>query len=332
MKETLRAVISRAMVASGATALGRAWGNHDGAVILYGHRVSDDDEGYMQGLPPHCLDEQLAYLCRHYEIISLDTLVSCLESGQRVPEKSIVLTFDDGFRDNYENAFPRLQKHRAPATIFLVTGSIDTGQLPWSQRLGFLFQHTQARWFRHELLSEELPLSSICERRQAYMAIKAHVRHMGQTQRERVLARVSKDLAVDPPMDRMMTWEHAREMQAAGIEMGAHTVSHSLLANIDPDDARREMAQSRDAITEKLDVKHPKFCFPAGSWNHSLVETARQLGMRSLFIPARSRVINQIGAVDPFSMGRMGIPNAPAYILEAELDGPLHKIRRLYRH
>lgn len=332
MKETLRAVISRTMVASGVTALGRSWGNHDGAVILYGHRVSDDDEGYMQGLPPQYLDEQLAYLCRHYEIISLDTLVSCLESGQRVPEKSIVLTFDDGFRDNFDNAFPMLQKHRAPATIFLVTDSIETGQLPWSQRLGYVFQHTQARSFRHELLSEEYPLSSPGERRKAYLAIKAHVRHMGQTPRERVLEEVSAALAVDPPKDRMMSWEHAKEMQAAGIEMGAHTVSHSLLANIDPDDARREIAQSRDAIAEMLGVKHPKFCFPAGSWNRSLVETARELGLRSLFIPARSRVVNQVGVVDPFSMGRMGIPNSPSYILEAELDGPLHRLRRLYRH
>ena len=332
MKEALRTLISRTLVASGTTALGRAWGNHDGAVILYGHRVSDDDEGYMQGLPPKYLDDQLAYICRHYEIISLETLVSCLETGRPVPHKSIVLTLDDGFRDNYDNAFPLLQKYGVPATIFLVTGSIETGQLPWSQRLGYLFQHTQARSFTHGLLAEELPLSSPAERRRAYLAIKAHVRQKGMAERERMLDEISGSLGVEPPADRMMTWDHAREMYAAGIEMGAHTVSHPLLANIDPAEARLEMERSRAAIVENLGLEHPKFCFPAGSWNASLVRTARELGFRSLFIPARKRVVNQAGRVDPFSMGRMGIPNSPGYILEAELDGPLRLARRLYRN
>lgn len=332
MKELLRSVISKALVFSGTTALGRTLGSHDGAVIVYGHRVSDDDEGYMQGLPPHWLDEQLAYLCRHYEIISLETLVSCLESNQRVPNKSIVLTFDDGFRDNYENAFPIFEKYKVPATIFLVTGSIDTGQLPWSQRLGYLFQHTESSELHHELLEEGLPLSTSEDRRRAYLAIKPRVRVMGFEQREKVINDLSRYLDVQPPTDRMMTWKQARELQAAGIEMGAHTVSHPLLAEIGSDEARDEMEQSRNALQRKLGIERPKFCFPAGSWSQPLVQIARDLGFRSLFVPSRQRVINQVGRVDPYSMGRMGLPNSPAVFLEAELDGPLHRIRGLYRH
>lgn len=331
MKETARKLISRGLVASGATALGRRLSSQSGALILYGHRVSADNEGYMQGLPPTFLDDQLAYLCRHFEIISLEVLVDCLEHNRPVPERSLVLTFDDGFRDNYENAFPLLQKHDVPATIFLTTGCLDSGQLPWSQRLGYLFQQTGLAVLKHPLLAEEMPLSSPAQRRRAYQAVKIHVPRMNRERREELLAELSGTLGVEPPADRMMTWQQAKEMQAAGIEMGAHTVSHSLLADIDFAEARQEMVDSRDALRMQLGIERPKFCFPAGSWNKALLDLVKQLGFRSVFIPGQGRVVNQVGRVDCFSMARIGLPNSPAYILEAELDGPLHLVRKVYR-
>ena len=81
MKERLRDLASRLLVGSGATRLGRHWGDRDGTFVFYGHRVADDDEGFFQGLPPRWLRDQLAYLTRHYEVIPLRTLVACIEEG-----------------------------------------------------------------------------------------------------------------------------------------------------------------------------------------------------------------------------------------------------------
>ena len=331
MKENIRALASRIVVGTGMSALGRRMGRRDGAFILYGHRVSDDDEGYMRGLKPEWLDEQLAYLTRHYEIIPLNTLVECLENGRPVPERSVVLTFDDGFRDNLTNAFPILQKHHAPATIFVVTGSLTHGDLPWSQRLGYLFQHTSERVLNHPLAGAEgLELSTEADRRAAYQAVKRPISRMGREPRDAAIAEIANLLRVEPPRDRMLSWDDARDLLAAGIEIGAHTYSHPLLAQMEPEEARWELRKSREDLKAYLGVEHPSFCFPGGSRSPGLFDEVRNAGYRSVFDSRRRVRVNRVGTVTQYSLSRVGLPNAKAVQLEAEIDGPFHGFRNIF--
>lgn len=331
MKESLRTLASLASVYSGLTALGRRFGNRDGAIILYGHRVSDDHEGYLAGLKPEWLDAQLAYLGKHYRFLALSELVGYLERGEKVPERSVVITFDDGFRDNYTHAFPLFKKHQVPATIFLTTGCLDSGQLPWSQRLGCLFQQTTVPSLTHSLTHNlPLPLQSPQERKSAYNTVKDPIKKMGRTERETVLTELEGLWETQAPVDRMMTWDMAREMTAAGMEMGAHTVTHPLLANLPEDEAREEMLNSKERLREELGFERPAFCFPAGSRTPQLIELAKTLGFRSVFDSNRQTRINKFPAVDSFHLSRLGLPEASAIHLEAELDGVFHCIRTLF--
>lgn len=330
MKEAFRALASRALVASGATRLGRRLGDRNGTFIFYGHRVRDDEEGFFRGLPPHWLHDQLAYLTRHYEMISLSTLVACIEEQRPPPPRSVVLTFDDGFRDNVELALPILEAFDVPATIFVVTGSLSDGRLPWSQRLGYAFQHTDEAVVQHELLgSEPIALGSEAQRRRAYALAKKRLVSSPRAEREAVIDGLEERLGVAAPGDRMMTWDQAREVVRAGHEVGAHTVSHPLLARIAPAEARWEMERSLFDVRERLGIERPSFCFPAGSTSRALQALARDLGFRSCFVPDPSRRLNRPGLVDAFSLVRMGLPNAPAVQLEAELDGPFHAVRHV---
>ena len=90
------------------------------------------------------------------------------------------------------------------------------------------------------------------------------------------------------------------------------------------------MEESRDAIRDRLEVESPPFAFPSGSFTPALVDMVRECGFRSVFQSRPSRRVNQTGQATPFTLSRVGLPNAPRYILEAELDGPFHAIRRLY--
>ena len=330
MKDRLRSFVSRSLVTSGLTRLGRRWRDHRGSLILYGHRVSDDNEGFLEGLPPHWFREQLAYLTRHYEVIPLSTLVACIEEGRPPPPRSVALTFDDGFRDNVEAALPVLEAFNVTATVFLVTGSLSDGQLPWSQRLGFLFQRTEVAEVQHDLLGPlPIPLADEAQRRRAYQHVKSALVPLPYGPRDAVIEQFGHRLGVEAPLNRMMTWQHAREALAAGHEMGAHTYSHALLARVPPSEARWEMERSRLDLQEHLGLRHPSFCFPAGSNTPELRKLAYELGFRSAFAPSRGRRLNRPGDVNAFSLVRVGMPNAPASHLEAELDGPLPALRRV---
>ncbi|HQP88787.1 MAG TPA: polysaccharide deacetylase family protein [Thermoanaerobaculia bacterium] len=332
LREVVRGLASRMVVGTGVAAAGRALSPKRGALVLYGHRIADDAEGYLQGLAPEWLVAQLEYLTRHFEVIPLDTLVRCYEERKPVPHRSVVLTFDDGFRDNYDPGLSILARFRVPATVFVVTGSLSGGELPWSQRLGYLFEHARVEEARHALLgARPVPLGTREERRDAYVRAKEPVKDMRFAERERVLAELGLALGVEAPRDRMLTWEQAREMKAEGIELGAHTFSHPLLARIPADEARQEIERSLVDLREQLGVERPPFCFPAGSWSPELVDTVRGLGFRSAFLPGRPSRVNTLSSGDAFSMSRVGLLNGPGYLLEAELDGPFQAIRTFLR-
>ena len=328
MKERVRALASRSLVAGGFTAWGRRFGDRNGTIVLFGHRVRDDDEGYMQGLAPTWFREQIAYLTRHYEVIPLRTLVDCLETGKSPPPRSVVLTLDDGFRDNAEEALPILDGFGVKATIFVVTQSLTDGRLPWSQRLGFAFQHTSLTTLRHPWLGpDEVPLRDAASRRRAYLLVKRRLVAEPRQSRDAHIATWARELGVALPDDRMMSWDDARAALEHGHEIGAHTYSHALLAAVPPGEAREEMLRSRTDLAERLGLDHPTFCFPGGSTNVELCGLARSLGFRGTFLPHPGRRLNRVPDVDAFSMVRVGLPNAPAYHLEAELDGPFHTLR-----
>ena len=329
LKEMVRSMASHVIVRGGISALGRALFPKSGALILYGHRVTGDHEGYLAGLKPEWLEEQLAYLARHYEILSLAELVRCYEERRAVPARSVVVTFDDGFRDNLVNGLPALRKHGIPATIFATTGCITGGELPWSQRLGFIFQNTTVRSVT--LGGAEFSLGTEAERRRACLTVKQEISSLPRLQRDARIAGLAQALAVEPPRDRMLSWGELEEMRGQRIDVGAHTYSHPLLARIPMAEARWEMERSREDLKERLGIERPFFCFPGGSYNAELKALVPALGFRSVFRPDGRLRINRLDTTDAFSLRRVGFPEAPALFLEAELDGPLHFIRTGFR-
>jgi peptidoglycan/xylan/chitin deacetylase (PgdA/CDA1 family) len=330
LKEILRSSASRALVGTGVCALGRRLFPRAGTLIFYGHRVAADDDGYLEGLRPEWLDEQLTYLTRHYEIIPLSTLVRCYEERRPVPDRSAVITFDDGFRDNLVNGLPILKRHGVPATIFVVTGCATSGELPWPQRLGYLFQHTRAKSFvAGGGAGPEVSLESEAGRRAAYLSAKDALLAAPRGQREAELERLARTLAVESPKDRMLSWAELEALTGEGIELGAHTYSHPWLARIPAEEARWEMERCRADLRERLGIEHPSFCFPAGSHDAALMGLVRTLGFRSAFQPSPRHRYNTLENAHAFGLGRLGLPNAPAVLLEAELDGPFPALRRL---
>lgn len=331
-KERLRGLASQIIVRSGISRVGRQIGDKNGAYILYGHRVADNDDGYLEGLRPDYFEAQLRYLTRHYQVIPLGTLIEALASNTPVPERSVVLTFDDGFRDNYEIAFPLLQKFGVPATVFVVTDSLSDGALPWAQQIGVMLQNTNAKTLNLPVFSQTaFELGTEMQRKQAFHRLLKHIGPLRKDSREGVLGQLKEQLNVTPPIDQMMTWDQAREMQAAGHEIGAHTCSHALMGQIPADEAEAELTGCKAALKREMDLDNPSFCFPGGSLNTALLQRVEALGFTGCFIPGQNVRINQKDKVTAFSMSRIGLPEAPSVNLEAEMDGPFHTLRKILR-
>ena len=98
-----------------------------------------------------------------------------------------------------------------------------------------------------------------------------------------------------------------------------------------PEEAQREMEASLHDIQNRLGIIRPPFVFPGGSFTPDLVKMAISVGFRCVVQSRHSVRVNSLEVNDQFSLSRIGLPNAPGVILEAELDGPFHALRGLYR-
>jgi peptidoglycan/xylan/chitin deacetylase (PgdA/CDA1 family) len=100
------------------------------ALIICYHCIKDEAWPHLRPTKVADFEKQMRYLSKVYNPISLERMAQHIQNGTSFPSKAIAVTFDDGYQDNYENAYPILKKYNIPATVFLTTGFIGTGQIP----------------------------------------------------------------------------------------------------------------------------------------------------------------------------------------------------------
>ncbi len=235
-------------------------------VILCYHRVGTRGVPLYSSVPPEVFEAQIRFLRRRYRVVSLDTLCAELEDPDGV-EQSVAITFDDGYRDIYTEAFPILQNYRVPATIFATVGSIETGQVPWYDRVFLALQVLPAEKLDLELdRPRRFHLSSPAARFRAALDIVACLRNLPDGRRKECCAALDKQTALPQHelADRMLTWEQIQTMHRAGIRFGSHTVTHPVVSRLAPAEMERELVESKQILEEKVSSLVRDFAYPFG--------------------------------------------------------------------
>lgn len=252
------------------------------ARILYYHRVNDDADPFFPAIATTLFEQEMRYLARHYNVVSLPNLVRRLENGS--PARMLAITFDDGYQDNYENAFPVLQRHGLPATIFLTTGSIDSRQPLWFEQLADAVKKTA---LDHLDLEIDIPrrfwMRTTDERLAANRAIFSMLRGLPDKQRLNWLDVILRQLGSPDDHDRhgkMLTWEQVRIMKSHGMDFGGHTVTHPFIAGLTPEQVAWEVGECKRRIEDELQLPVECFAYPNGreedfgKWNKNAIRSA----------------------------------------------------------
>ncbi len=156
--------------------------------ILTFHRVNDEGDPFMPSQPTAIFAARMAHIARHYRVLAVEELATRLQEG-RVPRNALAITFDDGYRDNLTHAAPILKRLGLPATIFLVTGHIDTPHALWFDRLAMAFKTATAR--RLELGDgHRLSLGTVVERLAALDVALDHLKHVSDDERSTSVERL----------------------------------------------------------------------------------------------------------------------------------------------
>jgi len=281
-------------------------------VIMMYHRVSPYDEGWsLRPLNPRIFEEQIRYFSRSYAILSLDELARYLRRGESPPKKAVVITFDDGYRDNYLHAFPILRKYRAPATIFLITGHIGGGELFWFDKVRYIVHHTDVKRLELEELGS-YRLESASERAVEGATIVEKLIGLPYDRKNFLIRKLFDISGVEVPADLanqlILSWQEVLEMSRAGIQFGAHSVTHPALDKLPTARAEWEISQSKRDIERRLGVEVTSFAYPNGSFHRQIVKCVKNSGF-SCAVSGDPMWITP--GADPYRLNRVGVAEDP---------------------
>jgi len=274
-------------------------------VLMY-HRVAPIDEfdPHLISATPANFNMQMRYLRHNYKVISIEQLAHYRKKPNMLPKRAVIVTFDDGYLDNYVHAFPVLRKYQIPATVNLTTGYIEKRELLWWDMLEYAINNTKQKKIRLE--GKTLALT---DKRRAVKFIFSIMKRAEDTRRKRICAQAMRQLGVRCPTKRMfLNWKQVREMKEEGIEFGAHTESHAILTKISFEHACQEIMASKEAIEEQLS-RPTIFAYPNGTehdMNDRLDSFLKQQGFR--FSLSTIYGINHL-TKNTFRLKRVGIEN-----------------------
>jgi peptidoglycan/xylan/chitin deacetylase (PgdA/CDA1 family) len=293
----------------------------DRLVVLRYHSICVDNEEpeYVARsitLPVTMFDRQMRLVSEHYRCLSLDEAVFCLTNDRPLPPRSIVITFDDGYQDNYQYAFPILVKYRLPATIYLVSSTITEGRVLWTSRLR---QALAASRVPNLVLPDLHPvpfsLGDETSRATSARLLTNVLNTMSQRTRWVWIDRIVEETQAPPAPwagKWFLTLDQINEMKGQGISFGAHTVTHPNLPGLDPSEARSEVEQARGDLQQALGTEIAHFSYPNSGALHPhvsdlVVRFVREAGYTSAVTshegPCRPRS-------EVFRMPRIGINRA----------------------
>jgi peptidoglycan/xylan/chitin deacetylase (PgdA/CDA1 family) len=276
------------------------------AVVLVYHRVGERSlDPWRLMVEPEIFAGQMETLARDWSPLSLAELVEGL-GRRRLPERAVAVTFDDGYVDNLELAAPILLGHKIPATLFVAAELIDAGGPPWWDELASLLLEP-ARLPAALTLSSgngfqwSIPSVGVDEPRaaastqpweatpgtrlRAFYEVWLALRELDAPTREAALEEIAEWADAPRPSRRaLLTWEQLREFAALpGFELGAHTLTHPVLPNCSPDDARTEIAGGADRLRAQAGVEVEQFAYPFGAWSPSIARLVADLGFRAAY-------------------------------------------------
>jgi peptidoglycan/xylan/chitin deacetylase (PgdA/CDA1 family) len=264
----------------------------------------------VYGPTPGEFEAAIVWLKDNVRLISEDELRDFIARGRGPGSLSALITFDDGYRDNFTLAYPILKKHQVPAIFFIPSKMIDDRAMGWWDLSAFIVKNTRERALEINGRTFELP-------RERAAAISFFHKTMQLEAFERtkdLLAEVAFRAKVELPSleerDReLMSWDEVREVSNNGITISSHSHTHRVLATLDLASQREELAASKACLEAKIGRPVRSIAYPVGGYRH-FTEDTRRLAKDCGYALGYSFCtgINRFGEISSFDVKRIGPP------------------------
>ena len=300
-------------------------------VLGYHRVVPDFVAATRRCLPQLCVstetfETQLRYVAQHMDVLDLETAALALRGARRLTRDACLITFDDGYRDVYTQAFPILRRMGLPAAVFVSTGYLGTDQLFPHDRL-FSTLQVAALQSAAPALPHAERWAQLAREQGVHAAVERAARSLPHRRVLEIVERLEAAYGAGEPPDadgHCLTWQQCEEMARHGIEFGSHSVSHTPLAHEPPERMLRELRDSMDQIEARLARRVKFVAYPNGIYSDEVMSACEDLGVEAAFTTEDRP--NRPGGTNPMCVGRKllweahgrGLGNRPSRALVAQ--------------
>ncbi len=327
-------VLSIVVYYSGLIYILRFLGRNYAKILLY-HSVSESENKFIKGtnmwISYVVFEKHMNYILKHYHVISLQELVKFLQQG-KIPPQSMVITFDDGFSDNFSFAYPYLRRHKIQTTIFLATDCIEKKKTIWIQELNYLINTVGVQKVIRSIhaMNEKYEIDQLIIETNSKRTIRKQVEDylaydVNKEERKKILGSLFREFNIRTKKvfsenQIFLTASQIRRMKKKGIYFGNHGASHTPFSAMSLDEQWREIVHSKKVIEENLGEDFVPFSYPFGQTKDFTLNTQRLVkeAGHSCILTAMP-TLNHAGT-SPFELGRIVVDNGPVYKLAFELE------------
>ncbi len=307
-------ILKLALSVTGITSL--QWRRLEPCLYVFNyHRIGDPRSCQYNRDLYSCSATQFAshvtLLQERFEILDCARLLYLVQHGYSGARPLALITFDDGYLDNYTLAFPVLREREVPATFFLPTAFIGQRRLMWGDEIAWMLRHSRNETIALPGAAEAFSLAE-ADRERSIQGVLRHLKR-GRRPFAESIAIVREACGGACPSDPsdwppFLNWEQAREMHAGGMDIGSHTHVHELLGRLPAERQREELSTSKEILEEKLGAGVTAIAYPVGartSYTEETCRLAREAGYCLGFNFLRR--VNRFPVTDALDLARFAI-------------------------
>lgn len=318
-------------------------------ILMYHHVCNRRCDPWELAVHPHHFYDQMEYLKKNFNVVPIATLADGVRAARKFT-KTVAITFDDGFKDNYTNAAPLLDWHALPATFFVATTAAQQRHVYWWDALQEIVFHTDllpenfemsiggnavrftftkdralTSRLRNQIRSWNYNQAIPNERVALYMLLWHHIKSLGYAEQQKVMAVIQEWSDFVETYSTEGATMSVREIQMLGdnplFSIGAHTVNHPMLSVQSAEDQAFELRESKREIEKWLGKRVDGFAYPYGNFNAVTQGLLKETGFQYA-VSTEGRPVTPED--DPFALPRIHVKNWSVYEFASKLNEMVH--------
>ena len=280
-------------------------------IILMYHRVTNETSNCLYDPAMYVTTEtfemHIREISKYFRIVPLQELLSTEDNRKGL----CAITFDDGWRDNYEYAFPIIEKYKVPVTIFITINMIGTQNQFWFHSIwreaNMAVEQKKEDEFIQSYKDQKIWLDPGHINEENICKLIGRFKGLPPNKIEEIISESYKKLGFIQEYDNsLLDWEQVQEMERNGISFGSHSLNHLILPLIEDEVKRMEIAESLHRLISKGVKANPFFCYPNGSWDNTSIDIVKSAGYQGA---VSTRLGLNTSDTNPYILNRIPVHN-----------------------